>query len=308
MKRKESQSYYQMNQFSFRSGLFAFSLIFLLIIAGCAQEKNKWDSAKSSGDIVKINEYIAAYPNGKFTEEAQKLKESIIDRQDWEKAKDINTIDSLKTYLQKHPKTIRKYEAEQILLTLLEKKDWESIKVNPSVDSLEEFIKLYPQSVNSADAKIMLRSLIWNKAIVTKGNAILSGIYGSGYMRYISKIQVQNGLESPLGHADVQYVINGNFERSQDGKTIARNNSDPTVSGTIVTKETDGTSTTTNLVGVIWATDENLLNSWLYSYDTHLGVSSKARYEGYTACPPINNSKAVTVFKIGQNGALILQP
>ena len=239
------------------------------------------------------------------------LKDVFVETPRWEKAKADNTIESLGSFLEQFPESKRKADAEKQIAVLRENRDWEEISQNPSADLVKKFIDQYPQSSHLVDAEGTLHAIGWANATPKNAQVFVQGVYMGGYQRFISEIGVIHTLSGGLGTAEVRYGINagnGHFDMTRDGKKIARNGTNAKAYGNILAADSDGTETTTKIVGIIWSKEGNLLGSYLYSYDTHLGISNARQFEGLNAFPPLDPSKRLCAFKINPDATVSVQP
>lgn len=81
------------------------------------------------------------------------------------------------------------------------------------------------------------------------------------------------------------------------GSVIKRNGATVTVDGSLEVTTPGRVSHTVPLDGIVWARDQDLFSSWVYSFDTYLG---ETKHVGLG----LDGSRPITVFRIGRGGIL----
>ena len=118
--------------------------------SGPTQETKDWYQARDSNDSSQLEQYLATYPNGVHSQEAQvKLQEVV-----WSGTRpgDISALDA---YVKRFPSSPHAPEAARRLDDLR----WNKINKNDSGD-LNNFLSQYPGSAHRGDAQAQLNQLV----------------------------------------------------------------------------------------------------------------------------------------------------
>lgn len=274
-------------------------------------EAQDWVRAKGANNIDSLESFLSLHPGTQREAEVLQLLAPLREARDWTKATAENTADAIDHFLSQYPQSAHVEEASRMLVPLREERAWDEVSRQPSTEAVENFVCQYPQSARMADAQGLLRALRWSRAKASGGGVNTAGRFMDGYMRFISAFEVTHELSCDLGTAKVRYTVDAGtayLDMTPDGKRIDRNGVEAKVSGDIIVKGRDGSSTTTSIVGIIWAPTNNLLGSYLYSYDTGMGVVNTGRFAGMKTSPPVDNARAVCAFKIAEDGTLAVVP
>jgi len=112
------------------------------------RDNRAWNKTIAIDDISAYNNYIEAFPKGKYVTKA-KLR---IDNLFWEEAQNINTIQSYSDYIKRFPNGIYTDKANENIEELY----WKKAQIKNTISSYKEYILLYPNGkyVQYAKSKI----------------------------------------------------------------------------------------------------------------------------------------------------------
>ena len=113
-------------------------IMFCAFLFSCETEKSMFKEAQEKNTIEAFKNYISAYPEGKFTNQAME----ILDKLEFDEAKSFNTVDSYRSYILNHPNG--KYIAHSMYL--LEELEFSNAQSQNTVSAYKEFIIAYPNS------------------------------------------------------------------------------------------------------------------------------------------------------------------
>jgi eukaryotic-like serine/threonine-protein kinase len=117
---------------------------------GPPQETKDWYQARDSNDSSQLEQYLATYPNGVHSQEAQTKLQDVV----WSRTRpdDISALDA---YVKRFPSSSHAGEATRRLDDLR----WSKINKNDTGD-LNDFLSRYPGSAHRADAQGQLNQLL----------------------------------------------------------------------------------------------------------------------------------------------------
>jgi eukaryotic-like serine/threonine-protein kinase len=116
---------------------------------GHSQETKDWNQARDSNDASQLEQYIAAYPRGAHSQEAQAKLQDLA----WTRTRQDDTS-SLDAYVKRFPSSTHGQEAARRLDDLR----WNKTNKNDSAE-LTDFLSRYPGSAHSGDARSQLNQL-----------------------------------------------------------------------------------------------------------------------------------------------------
>jgi Protein kinase domain len=118
--------------------------------AGPSQETKDWYQARDSNDSSQLEQYLATYPNGLHSQEAQAKLQDVI----WGRTRpdDISALDA---YIKRFPSSSRASEA----IRRLDDVRWSKTNKNDTGD-LNDFLSRYPGSAHRSDAQAQLNQLV----------------------------------------------------------------------------------------------------------------------------------------------------
>jgi eukaryotic-like serine/threonine-protein kinase len=117
---------------------------------GPPQETKDWYQARDSNDSSQLEQYLATYPNGAHSQEAQAKLQDVV----WSRTRPDDTS-ALDAYIKRFPSSSHTSEATRRLDDLR----WNRINKNDSGD-LNDFLSRYPGSAHRADAQGQLNQLV----------------------------------------------------------------------------------------------------------------------------------------------------
>ncbi len=127
-----------------------------------SQESKDWAQARDSNDTSQLEQYVATYPNGAHSQEAQAKIQDLV----WSRTSpdDANALD---TYIKRFPSSSHASEATRRLDDLR----WSNTN-KTSTGALNDFLSRYPSSSHRADAQAQLSQLVAaNNAKAASNNA-----------------------------------------------------------------------------------------------------------------------------------------
>lgn len=118
--------------------------------AGPSRETKDWLQASASNDSTQLEQYLATYPNGAHSEEAQTKLQEVV----WSRTRpdDVNALDA---YVKRFPASSHASEATRRLDDLR----WSKTNKNDSGE-LNDFLSSYPGSAHRGDAQSQLNQLV----------------------------------------------------------------------------------------------------------------------------------------------------
>ncbi len=116
---------------------------------GATQETKDWNQARDSNDSAQLEQYLAMYPNGAHSQEAQAKLQDVV----WSRTRQ-DDISSLDAYVKRFPSSAHAQEAARRL------DDLRWTKTNKSdPGELTDFLGRYPGSAHSGEARSQLNQL-----------------------------------------------------------------------------------------------------------------------------------------------------
>jgi serine/threonine protein kinase len=113
------------------------------------QETKDWYQARDSNDASQLEQYLATYPNGSHTPDAQSKLQDLV----WNRTR-TDDISGLDAYVKRFPGSPHAQEATRRLDDL----HWNKTNKNDSV-ALSDFLSRYPGSAHRSDAQAQLNQL-----------------------------------------------------------------------------------------------------------------------------------------------------
>jgi outer membrane protein assembly factor BamD (BamD/ComL family)/ketosteroid isomerase-like protein len=117
--------------------------------AGPSQETKDWNQARDSNDASQLEQYIATYPGGAHSQEAQAKLQDLA----WSRTRQ-DDISALDAYTKRFPSSPHAQEASRRMDDLR----WNKTNKNDSGE-LTDFLSRYPGSAHSGDARSQLNQL-----------------------------------------------------------------------------------------------------------------------------------------------------
>ncbi len=118
--------------------------------AGPPQETKDWFQARDSNDSAQVQQYLATYPNGTHSQEAQAKLQDLV----WNRTRP-DDLNGLEAYIKRFPSSPYASEATRRLDDLR----WNKTNKNDSGE-LNDFLSRYPGSAHRGDAQGQLNQLI----------------------------------------------------------------------------------------------------------------------------------------------------
>jgi len=133
-------------------------LIIAFLFSGCAAKRN-FENARQVNTIEAYEEFVARFPEKKYTEQAKNELAGLYQEKDWGNARTINTIDGFENFQKKYPISSHAEEANTRISFLKEEQAWISAQNINTIKSYEEFLSNYPNSEFSKTAANNLYAL-----------------------------------------------------------------------------------------------------------------------------------------------------
>jgi len=130
---------------------FAFSLIVLVVIAGCASEQDTWEDAQAEGSVASYEAFLAEYPDGELSGDARARIQAL----DFEMAQMVDSIAAFEGFLESYSSGEFVAEAE----AMLEELYLREAEAANSIAAFEDFLARDPDSKLAEQATDRIKAL-----------------------------------------------------------------------------------------------------------------------------------------------------
>jgi hypothetical protein len=118
-------------------------VMLILVLIGCATEKNFWGETKINNTLQAYDAYLLKYPQGRYLFEAERGKQRIIEKQEFDRAMALNNEEALRAFIKKYPSSLLGQQAQQ-KFNYLDADAWNNAYRKNSIEALDDYLKRFP--------------------------------------------------------------------------------------------------------------------------------------------------------------------
>ena len=142
----------------FTSHLLILSLLFLTMSSGCAMKK-AYTLASSMDTVESHEDFIGAYPDGKYTPLSEIRLDELKEEQAWNKAKLMDMIYYYESFISTYPQSVKVKEAENRIAFLRVENAWKEALDKNSIDGYEDYLSTHPNTIHADFAEKRIAEL-----------------------------------------------------------------------------------------------------------------------------------------------------
>ncbi len=118
-----------------------------------------WAEAKAANTLAGYRQFLEAFPESNYVQEARKQIAGLEEEAAWNRAKTINTLAAYDDYLDAYPQGRYAEEAEERMEALDEEKAWRQAVARASLVGFRKYLRAYPAGKYSGEARERIQEL-----------------------------------------------------------------------------------------------------------------------------------------------------